>query len=147
MSGVERCRRRAPNRAERRPTLPKAKRHRIRKSRHGRSGAPVPRYGKHLQKARPAFAITNSRSVALELHEVFEFEFFRNQLSTPLRGEPRLYMLSSMNTTLRDFMDSREAAIKEQIKALRAEMAEIKVARQALSALGCGRGRRSRDGW
>lgn len=38
-----------------------------------------------------------------------------------------------MNTTLRDFIDSRETAIKEQIKALRAELAEIKLARQALN--------------
>lgn len=55
-------------------------------------------------------------------------------LSELLRAGQRLGMLPSMNTTLRDFMDAREAAIKEQIKALRAEMAEIKVARQALSA-------------
>lgn len=37
-----------------------------------------------------------------------------------------------MTTTLRAFLDERETSIKGQLKALRAELAEIKVARQAL---------------
>lgn len=40
-----------------------------------------------------------------------------------------------MTTTLRTFLDERETAIKEQLKAFRAELAEIKVARQALDGV------------
>jgi hypothetical protein len=40
-----------------------------------------------------------------------------------------------MATTLRDFLNAREAEIKDQLKRLRLEMAEIRVARQALDGV------------
>lgn len=43
-----------------------------------------------------------------------------------------------MKTTLRDFIAGREAEIKEQMKALRTELAELKLAKSALDQTGSG---------